>query len=86
MGKEQQGSKAAKAGLGYTIGNYCIRGIGFITVPIFSRLLSTSDFGLYNTFLAYEAVVYIFISLALNSSVKNAKYKFPKVWMNIHHQ
>ncbi len=78
MGKEQQGSKAAKAGLGYTIGNYCIRGIGFITVPIFSRLLSTSDFGLYNTFLAYEAVVYIFISLALNSSVKNAKYKFPK--------
>ena len=65
-----------KAGIGYTIGNYLIRGLGFITVPIFSRLLSTNDFGIYNTFLAYEAIVYIFISLALNSSIKNAKYRF----------
>lgn len=72
----QKKNAAGEAGLGYTIGNYLIRGIGFITVPIFSRLLSTSDFGTYNTFLAYEQIVYIFISLALNSSIKNAKYRF----------
>lgn len=65
-----------KAGVGYTLGNYLIRGLGFITIPIFSRLLSTSDFGIYNTFLAYEAIAYILIGLALNGSVKNAKYKF----------
>lgn len=73
---ENKGNTAAKASVGYMIGNYCIKGIGFITVPIFARLLSTSDFGIYNTFLAYEGILYIFISLALHSSVKNAKYKF----------
>ena len=66
----------AKASIGYTIGNYFLKGIGFITVPIFSRLLTTSDFGIYNTFLAYEAILYLFIELALHESLKNAKYKF----------
>ncbi len=69
-------NNAIKAGLGYTLGNYFIRGIGFITIPIFSRLLSTEDFGIYNTFLSYEAIAYILIGLALNGSIKNAKYKF----------
>lgn len=68
--------REAKASIGYTIGNYCIKGIGFITVPIFARMLTTSDYGIYNTFLAYEAVLYIFISLALHASLKNANYKF----------
>ncbi|GAA6492347.1 oligosaccharide flippase family protein [Candidatus Bariatricus faecipullorum] len=66
----------AKASIGYTIGNYFLKGIGLITVPIFSRLLTTSDFGIYNTFLAYEAILYLFIELALHESLKNAKYKF----------
>lgn len=66
----------AKASIGYTIGNYFLKGIGLITVPIFSRLLSTADFGIYNTFLAYESILYLFIELALHESLKNAKYKF----------
>ena len=69
-------NKAVKASMGYTLGNYLIRGLGFITIPIFSRLLSPTDFGLYNTFLAYEGIVYILIGLALNGSFKNAKNRF----------
>lgn len=69
-------NKALKAGIGYTIGNYLLKGLGFITVPIFSRLLETSDFGIYNAFLSYEGILYLFVGFALHSSIKNAKYKF----------
>lgn len=69
-------TKVIKAGIGYTIGNYLIKGLSFFTLPIFTRLLSTEDYGLYNTFFAYEAVICILIGLALHSSLKNAKYRF----------
>ena len=65
-----------KAGIGYTFGNYFLKGLGFITVPVFARLLEKSDFGIYNTFLSYEGIVYLFIGLALHSSIKNAKYAY----------
>lgn len=68
--------KVIKAGIGYTIGNYLLKGLTFLTLPIFTRLMSKSDFGIYNTYFAYEAIVAILIGLALHSSLKNGKYKF----------
>lgn len=75
-------NKVLKAGTGYTISNYLLKGLGFITVPIFSRLLEISDFGIYNTFLSYEGILYLFIGVALHSSIKNAKYKFGQECLN----
>lgn len=69
-------SKALKAGIGYTVGNYLIKGISFLTVPLFARLLSPSDYGIFNTYLAYESVFYLFVGLALHTCLKNAKYKY----------
>lgn len=69
-------SKAIKAGFGYVIGNYLLKGLVFLTIPIFSRLLSPSDYGIYNTFVAYESMGTILLSLAIHSSYKNAKYKY----------
>lgn len=40
-----------KADFGYTIGNILIKGINFITLPIFSRILTTDEFSVYNIFL-----------------------------------
>ena len=65
-----------KAGIGYTIGNYLIKGLSFLTIPIFSRVLSTSDYGMYNTYLALESIMCSIIGLALHTSLKNAKYKY----------
>ncbi len=65
-----------EAGMGYMIGNYLLKGISFLTIPLFSRLMTISDYGIYNTFIAYESILYIFIGFALHSSYKNAKYKF----------
>lgn len=75
-------SKAVKAGIGYTIGNYLIKGISFLTIPIFARLLSPADYGIFNTYLAYESVFYLFVGLALHTCLKNAKYKYEQNFQN----
>lgn len=71
-------NKYVKAGLGYTIGNYLLRGISLITLPIFVRLMSTSDYGNFNTYAAYESIFTIIVGMALHASLKNAKYKYTK--------
>ena len=68
---------AVEAGVGYTIGNILIKGISFISIPIFARLLTVSDYGIYNTFSAYVSILGIIISFALHTSIKNAKIDFP---------
>ena len=69
-------NKVVKAGIGYIIGNYLLKGLSFLTVPIFSRLMKPSDYGIYNTFIAYEAILYIVMGFAIHSSYKNALYKY----------
>lgn len=76
--KKLSSKQALKAGVGYTVGNYLLKGIGFITVPLFARLMTQEDFGYYNTFMAYEGILYLFISLALHVSLKNAQYDYKK--------
>ena len=69
-------NKVLKAGIGYTIGNYLLKGLSFFTIPIFARLLTTEDYGLVNTFGAYESILFVLIGLAIHSSFKNARYKY----------
>ncbi len=69
-------TKVVKAGAGYVIGNYLVKGITFLSAPIFTRLLTTAEFGDFNTYISYEAIIYILVGLALHSSVNNAKYKY----------
>ena len=69
--------RSLKAGLGYTVGNMLVRGISFLTLPIFSRLMTEHEFGVFNVFLSYEAVLFVVVGLALHSSVKSANYEFP---------
>ncbi len=74
-----ENTKVVKAGIGYVIGNYLLKGLNFLMVPVFSRLMSTADYGIYNTFTAYEAILYILMGYAIHSSYKNALYKFGTV-------
>ena len=69
-------SKVAKAGIGYLIGNYLIKGVLFLTLPLFARLLSSTDYGLYNTFIATEGLLSIIIGWAIHASYKSAWYKY----------
>lgn len=70
------GRRAMRAGLGYTIGNLLIKGMAFLSIPIFSNLLSTADYGVFNTYSAYLSLFTVVISLGLPSSIRTAHYDF----------
>jgi len=74
--KKIKENKVASAGIGYTIGNYMLKGVNFLTIPIFTRLMSTAHYGIYNTYITYDAIISVFIAFALHSSLKNARYKY----------
>ncbi len=73
---ESKNNKAVKAGIGYTVGNILIKGINFLTLPLFSRLLTTEEFGVYNVFASYEAILYVVVGLAIHSSIRSANLEF----------
>ena len=70
------GKKVIKAGVGYIISNYLLKGLSFFTIPIFARLMSTADYGIFNTYAAYDSVLCIIVGMTLHSCFKNAKYKY----------
>lgn len=74
--KNQSQNKVVKAGAGYIIGNYLLKGITFLSAPIFTRLLTTEEYGKFGAYMSYEGILYIIIGLALHSSITNAKYKY----------
>ena len=70
-------NKVLKAGVGYTIGNVLVKGISFLTLPLFSRLMTTEEFGVYNVFISYESILFVIIGLAIHTSMRSAKLEFP---------
>lgn len=47
-----------KMGVIYLIANVLNKAIAFITLPIFSRLLTTDDYGMVSTYSAYVTIIY----------------------------
>lgn len=73
---ESIGKSAVKAGMWNTVGNIALKGCAFLSLPIFTRLLSTSDFGIYNAYIAYEQIFTAVLGLGLYGTIKNAKLDF----------
>ena len=71
-------NKLVSAGLGYTIGNYLIRGVNFVMTPVLTRLLTTDEYGITNVYVSYVAVVTAVIGLSFHGSIRVAAYRFPQ--------
>lgn len=61
-----------KASTYYLIGNFFNKGISFFTVPIFTRLLSTYDYGMVTTYNSWVAIISMVIGFALHTSIRLA--------------
>lgn len=68
--------KVAKATLWYTISNILLRGVSVFTAPIFTRLLSTSDYGIASNFSSWMGIVLCFTDLSLSTAVIRGKVEF----------
>ncbi len=56
----------------YTIGLVLVRGLGFISAPIFTRLLSPEDYGITSTFSTWTVILYTVVSLYTQGSLASA--------------
>lgn len=67
----------AKVSIWFVVCSVLQKGISFITVPIFTRLMSTEQYGSYSTYTSWYSVLIVFTSLNLYYGVfNNAMIKF----------
>lgn len=70
------GNKVVKASFWYMACNFLLKGIGFITTPIFSRILTTDEYGVINNFNAWTSIICILVTLSLSSSLVSARFDY----------
>lgn len=78
FGRYKNFSIQTKAALWFTLCNIIQKGISTITVPIFTRIMSTEQYGNYTIYLSWQNIFLIFTSLNLYYGVFNnamLKYK-----------
>lgn len=77
LGKYKGLNVRAKAALWFTICSFLQKGISFITVPIFTRVLTTEEYGTYSVYLSWLQILTVLSSLYLYYGVTdNAMSKF----------
>lgn len=70
-------SKPTRASIWFTITNFFQKGIVFISIPIFTRLLSLHEYGFYSIYITWMSILSIFTTLNLSSGgFNNAMIKF----------
>ena len=67
---EVKGSSKAKAGSLYLFASIFNKGIAFLTIPIFTRILSTSDYGIVTTYSAWASILTAIIGMQLNMGIR----------------
>ena len=73
---EQSGKKALKSGVWYTVSNFIVKGIGFLTAPVFNRIMSINAKGEWDNFSTWAGVMVMITSLNLEASLIRAKFDY----------
>ncbi len=56
----------------YLIGSFVLKGVSFITTPIFTRILSTEEYGVITIFLTWASFFAVFIGFQVSGSIAAA--------------
>ncbi len=65
-----------KAGTFYLFGNVFNKGIAFLTVPIFTRILNTSEYGILTTFNSWVGIFSMILGMTLHMAVRSAYIEY----------
>lgn len=65
-----------KIGMVYTLSNIIIKGMAFLTTPIFTRLMSQEEYGSFSNISSWANIISIIVTLSLYSSINRAKYDY----------
>lgn len=67
---------AVKAGAWYVISSFLVKGMAFITTPIFSRIMTQADYGEFSNFASWLATLLIIASAELYNTISRAYYDY----------
>lgn len=68
--------KVIVSGIWYTFSNFIVKGFNFITIPIFTRILTKGQFGDYNTYTSVLNMAMVIITLNVEASMCSARYDY----------
>ena len=71
LAKYKEMPNSVKASLWFTVCSILQKGISFITVPLFTRLLTPEEYGVFSLFLSWQSLIAIFATLNLSYQVFN---------------
>lgn len=60
----------------YTLGNMLVSGLAIITSPIFTRMMSVEDYGVYALFNSWNSIIFCISSLGLSYSIAPARKRY----------
>ncbi len=69
-------TNTVKIALWYTISNLLTNALAFISTPLFSRILTKSDYGKYSNFSSWLGIIQVIITLNVGATISRAKYDY----------
>lgn len=66
----------AQIALWYAFGNIFVKGMVFVSTPIFTRLLSKTEYGIFSNFTSWISVLSVIVTLDFTASIARAKYDY----------
>ncbi len=69
-------NSAIKAGVWYTICNFLVKGLAFLTMPIFTRLMSSNDIGMFSNITSWFSILAIIATFEIYSSISIARFDY----------
>lgn len=69
--KFKNASPAAKASMALLFANLVLKGLSLISGPIFTRIMTTEQYGIVSTFLSWQSLLSVIVTLNLSSGVFN---------------
>ena len=73
---EKKETSTAVIAIWYVISNVLVKGLALITTPIFTRLMTKSEYGQFSNFTSWESIITIIVTLDFSASIMRAKYDF----------
>lgn len=72
--------KAIKSGGWYTASNFLLGALGFLTTPIFTRLMTKAEFGAFQNYLSWLYILEVVVTFNVNASLISGRFDYSKTF------
>ena len=77
MNEEKANTKILlKSGFWYTAASFCSRAMAFLTMPLFTRILTNEEYGNLGVFASWNATLIIICGLEVYGTINRARFDF----------